>query len=82
MTIAFASFRDFPWKKVPVYIAAQLLGAFVGAAITYANYFHAIDLAEGGSGVRTVSGTAGLFGTYAVPYISNASAFWDEVSLL
>ena len=26
----------------------------------------AINLAEGGSGVRTVPGTAGLFGTYAV----------------
>lgn len=59
-------FRGFPWRKVPAYMLAQLLGGIVGAAIVYANYFHAINLFEGGSGVRTVPGTASLFGTYAV----------------
>ena len=66
VTISLATFRGFPWKKVPIYILSQLLGAIVGAALTYANYVDAINLAEGGSGVRTVPGTAGLFGTYAV----------------
>ncbi|KAH8114776.1 aquaporin [Phellopilus nigrolimitatus] len=78
ITIALATFRDFPWRKVPAFIFAQLLGGVVGAAITYANYFHAINLFEGGAGVRTVPGTASLFGTYAVSYMSNVSAFWDE----
>ncbi|THH06778.1 hypothetical protein EW145_g3854 [Phellinidium pouzarii] len=78
VTIALATFRDFPWWKVPMFIFAQLLGGIAGAAITYANYFHAIDLFEGGSNVRTVPGTASLFGAYAVSYLSNASAFWDE----
>lgn len=45
---------------------SQLMGALVGAAIVYANYFHAIDIFEGGRGIRTVPGTAGLFSTYAV----------------
>jgi len=45
---------------------AQLLGALVGAAIVYATYFHAIDIVEGGRGIRTISGTAGLFATYPV----------------
>jgi len=45
---------------------SQLLGALVGAAIVYATYFHAIDIVEGGSGIRTVPGTAGLFATYPV----------------
>lgn len=44
----------------------QLLGAIVGAALVYANYYHAINAFEGGSGVRTIPGTAQLFGTYAV----------------
>jgi len=44
---------------------AQVLGAMCGAAIIYANYFHAIDLFEGGRGIRTLS-TASLFATYAV----------------
>jgi hypothetical protein len=48
---------------------AQLLGGLVGSALIYANYFHAIDIVEGGRGIRTLT-TAGLFSTYAVsiPY--------------
>jgi len=41
------------------------MGGVVGAALIYANYFHAIDIVEGGRGVRTLT-TAGLFSTYAV----------------
>jgi aquaglyceroporin related protein, other eukaryote len=44
---------------------AQVMGALCGAGIIYANYFHAIDLFEGGRGIRTLS-TASLFATYAV----------------
>ncbi len=31
VTIANAAFRDFPWRRVPGYIAAQVVGAFLGA---------------------------------------------------
>ena len=65
VTLSLAVFRGFPWKKVPVFIFAQVMGALCGAAIVYANYFHAIDLFEGGRGNRTLS-TASLFATYAV----------------
>jgi aquaglyceroporin related protein len=54
---------------------AQLLGALVGAAIIYANYFHAIDIYEGGRGIRTQA-TASLFSTYAVSSVG-ASVFFD-----
>ncbi|KAG6848277.1 hypothetical protein H0H93_001620 [Arthromyces matolae] len=77
VTLAMATWRKFPWKKVPAYILAQLLGALVGAAIVYANYFHAIDLFEGGRGIRTLK-TAGLFGTFAADYTTNVSAFFSE----
>jgi aquaglyceroporin related protein len=63
VTLALATWRDFPWKKVPIYIAAQMLGAMVGAAIIYGNYSHAIDVVEGGQ--RTLK-TAGIFATYPV----------------
>lgn len=73
VTIAFATLRDFPWRKVPVFVFAQVMGAFVAAAIIYGNYLGAIDLAEGGGGARTTPdqfpgavGTASLFSTYAV----------------
>ncbi|KII90844.1 hypothetical protein PLICRDRAFT_107336 [Plicaturopsis crispa FD-325 SS-3] len=78
VTLALAVWRDFPWRKVPGYIAAQLMGALCGAACVYANYFHAIDIFEGGRGVRTVPGTAALFSTYSADYMTNVSAFFDE----
>ena len=65
VTIALATFRDFPWRKVPGFIFAQTLGAFVAAAIIYGNYLGAIDIVEGGS-ARTIAQTAGVFATYPV----------------
>jgi aquaglyceroporin related protein, other eukaryote len=56
------------------YILAQLLGGITGAALVYANYFHAIDLFEGGQGVRTLK-TAGLFSTYAVRSDASGDTF-------
>ncbi|KAF7348500.1 hypothetical protein MVEN_01367500 [Mycena venus] len=78
VTLAMATWRGFPWKKVPGFIFAQTLGGFIGAAIVYANYFHAIDIFEGGSGIRTLK-TAGVFGAFAIDYLTNVSAFFSEV---
>ena len=46
VTLAFALRRKFEWRKVPTYWAAQVLGAFVGAALVYANYRYAIKSYE------------------------------------
>jgi len=46
VTVALAVFRDFPWLKVLPYMAAQVAGAFLGAALIYINYlpaFHKFD---------------------------------------
>lgn len=77
VTLTQAIFRRFPWKKVPFYWAAQLLGAFVGSLLTYAIYRNAIDQFEG-KGVRTVPGTAGLFGTFPLDYVPAVVAFFNE----
>jgi glycerol uptake facilitator protein len=45
VTLAQAVRRGFPWNKVPSYWAAQVLGAFVGAALVWFNYRAAIDSA-------------------------------------
>jgi len=78
VTLALASIRKFPWKKVPSYILAQFLGAMCGAGIIYANYYHAISLYEGGPGIRTISGTAGFFGTYAADSVTAVGCFFSE----
>ncbi|KAF7291875.1 hypothetical protein MIND_01212800 [Mycena indigotica] len=78
VTLAMATWRKFPWKKVPVFIFAQVFGGFIGAALVYANYFHAIDVFEGAPGVRSMK-TAGVFGAYAIDYLTNVSAFFSEV---
>ncbi|KAF7796448.1 hypothetical protein EIP86_007625 [Pleurotus ostreatoroseus] len=78
VTIALATFRNFPWRKVPIYIFAQVMGGLCGAGLIYADYIHAIDIVEGGRHIRTVPGTAGLFSTYALPYMTQVSSFFDE----
>ncbi|OSD07493.1 aquaporin [Trametes coccinea BRFM310] len=78
VTIAMATFRDFPWRKVPMYIFAQVMGGLCGAGIIYANYIHPIDLVEGGRHIRTVPGTASLFSTYAADYMTSVSCWFDE----
>ncbi|KAG9009691.1 hypothetical protein FRB90_008193 [Tulasnella sp. 427] len=77
VTLTQAVYRRFPWKKVPIYWAAQLFGAFMGALLTYGLYHNAIDVFEG-PGVRTVPGTAGLFGTFPLDYVPDVVAFFTE----
>ncbi|MDY0360043.1 MAG: MIP/aquaporin family protein [Desulforegulaceae bacterium] len=38
VTIGLAFSGYFPWAKVPVYILAQMIGAFIGACIVYIHY--------------------------------------------
>ena len=81
VTISLALFRGFPWKKVPGYILAQILGSMTAAGINYIIYRGAISIYEGGASIRTVSGptaTASLFSTYPQTYVSNATAFFQE----
>lgn len=38
ITLGFAFVGDFPWSKVPSYIVAQIIGAFIGAVIVFLHY--------------------------------------------
>lgn len=74
MTFANCVFRKFPWKKFPVYMLAQVLGAMCAAGVVYGNYKSAIDTFEGGAGIRTVPGyspnaSAGIFCTYPAAWV-------------
>ncbi|KAI0254575.1 aquaporin-like protein [Lactifluus subvellereus] len=77
VTLCMAVFRGFPWRKVPGYVLGQLIGAWAGALLVFANYFHAIDVFEGKKGTRTLK-TGSLFGTYTLDYMPAANCFFDE----
>ncbi|ENH97869.1 glycerol MIP family channel protein [Gracilibacillus halophilus YIM-C55.5] len=38
VTLGFAAIGEFPWGKVPMYISAQMIGAFIGAVIVFLQY--------------------------------------------
>lgn len=42
MTISFAIYQDFPWRKVPRYIFAQVLGAFLAGLVLMGTYHEQI----------------------------------------
>jgi MIP family channel proteins len=81
VTLALAVHREFPWRKVLPYTAAQLAGAFAASAVVYATYHEALNAFDGG--IRTVSGahgTAGIWATYPQPFLSTfPGGFVDQV---
>ncbi|MCP3031341.1 aquaporin family protein [Halobacillus sp. A1] len=38
VTIGFAAIGEFEWAKVPLYVTAQMIGAFIGGVIVFFNY--------------------------------------------
>jgi glycerol uptake facilitator protein len=38
VTLAFAAVGEFPWADVPMYILAQLIGAFLGSVLVFVHY--------------------------------------------
>jgi glycerol uptake facilitator protein len=75
VTLTVAVFRGFPWRKVLPYSAAQIAGAFVAAALVFANYrpaFYQFD--------PDLSKTASVFTTFpAFPEASWVYGFLDQV---
>ncbi|KAF2670091.1 aquaporin [Microthyrium microscopicum] len=83
VTLACCIFRGFKWKKLPIYVLAQVLGAMSATAVVYLNYKTAIDIHEGGPDIRTIpgiskTGTAGIYSTYAQPFLSSGQQFFSE----
>jgi glycerol uptake facilitator protein len=79
VTLAFAVRRKFSWSKVLPYWGAQVLGAFVGAALVYLVYHSAIDAFDlanktpksGGQALATFS----IFATFPAAYFHGAIAW-------
>ncbi|RYO41054.1 hypothetical protein AA0111_g1072 [Alternaria arborescens] len=81
ITLSNCIYRQLPWRRFPMYFAAQMLGGFVGSGIVYANYISSIDWFEGGK-MRTVppaeKATAAIFCTYPQPFLTKTSQFFSE----
>jgi glycerol uptake facilitator protein len=83
ITLALTLYRGFPRSKVLHYVSAQVLGAFLGAALVYLLFQPVIDhfnlvhhLSRAGDG-----GAAGVFFTHPGDGITPTHAFVDEIVL-
>ncbi|XP_043978779.1 aquaporin-7 [Gambusia affinis] len=80
VSFALCVFGQLPWKRLPLYIFAQLFGSFLAAATVFAVYYDAIsDYSGGNLTVTGEKGTAGIFATYPAPYLSVFGGFFDQV---
>ena len=74
VTLALAVFRGFSWRKVLPYTLAQIAGAFVAAALVFANYLPAFRKVD-----PQLENTASIFTTFpAFPELVRAG-FLDQV---
>ncbi|MBC3190651.1 aquaporin family protein [Pseudonocardia sp. C8] len=74
VTIAFAVYEGFPWRKVGPFVLAQTLGALVAALIvrvTYADFIRSVD--------PNLTETQNIFSTLPGDPVSIPTAFLDQV---
>ncbi|GAB3069101.1 MIP/aquaporin family protein [Virgibacillus ainsalahensis] len=57
VTLGFAVAGDLPWTKVPMYISAQVIGAFIGGTIVFLNYLPHWRETEDKEAIRDVFST-------------------------
>ncbi|GAC1392004.1 MAG: MIP/aquaporin family protein [Ktedonobacteraceae bacterium] len=78
VTLGLAATRRFAWSKVGAYILAQVLGAFVAAAILFFVYQGALNHATSVAGKDFVNAVGGVFYTSPKSFVGIFGAFGDE----
>lgn len=74
ITLALTLTKRFPLRKVPLFVSAQMIGGFLGAAIVYFFYqakFHQVD--------PTLAHSAGIFTTFPAITTSFMPGFMAEI---
>jgi len=80
VTVALATLGKFPWRKVPHYLAAQYLGAFVASAVVFLVYWEALVWYEHDrGGYRVTPDTAAIFGTFPSHHLTLQGGVLDQV---
>lgn len=85
VTLAMAVCKRLSWRKVPIYLVAQFLGAFLGGMAIYALFHENIAAVEAAQGILRGSPdsiqTAKMFGEYySFSGISSGQAFLAEAA--
>jgi glycerol uptake facilitator protein len=80
VTLAVATFKGFPWRKVVPYVVAQVVGWFLGALVIRFNYAGSIDAID----PKHTYATQGIFSTLPgngdnALNVTVGAAFWDQV---
>ncbi|PBP16122.1 MIP transporter [Diplocarpon rosae] len=70
-------YRGFPLRKVPVYVLAQILGAFIAALISFGLFQNGIG-AYGGSDLAKTNTTSSFITFPRYNYIDTSTAFFTE----
>ncbi|KAG0654881.1 hypothetical protein C6P44_000727 [Monosporozyma unispora] len=78
VTISNWVFRGFPTKKVPLYLAGQVLGGFAGGLICFIFYKRVIIELFPENAWRTTEMVANSFVTFPKPYLSSGRQFVSE----
>ncbi|XP_060923666.1 aquaporin-3-like [Limanda limanda] len=80
VTLAMVILGKLPLKKLPVYMVAQFLGAFIGACGVYVLYYDALmDFSSGQLLVTGPNATANIFSTYPAQHLFHLNGFVDQV---
>jgi MIP family channel proteins len=86
VTIGLAAHKRVSWDKVPLYVAAQMLGCFLAAAVVFAEYFTGLKnyaqvccSGQHWYEITDKCNIAGAFTTFPQPYESVTSGFFDQV---
>lgn len=77
VSIMLSVFRGFPARKIPIYAAAQILGAIAGVSIAFGIYHDAI-LEYDPQLTSTPQGTGTSFYTLPKPFVTIPTAFFSD----
>ncbi|KAL2077028.1 hypothetical protein ACEWY4_026532 [Coilia grayii] len=80
VSLAMVVLGKLPVRKLPVYMAAQLLGAFAGSCAVFGLYYDAfMDYTNGVFSVTGENATANIFASYPSKHLSVLNGFVDQV---